>query len=135
MECARISVILPYRLIKTPSGGKSLSYRVRLMCQGDIAQVTEIDREAFLTMTPSTSFQRELRSPLSYYIVVCHEKRIVDQSGIKEAAPGRPYIAGFAGFWIMAGEAHIVNLAVRQSYRRQGSLLLPVKGSWLSICK
>jgi len=52
--------------------------------------------------------------------VACHEKRTVDQSGIEEAAPGRPYIAGFAGFWIMAGEAHIVNLAVRQPYRRQG---------------
>ncbi len=90
------------------------------MCQEDIAQVTEIDREAFLTMMPATNFQRELRSPLSHYIVACHEERTVDQSGIKEAAPGRPYIVGFAGFWIMAGEAHIVNIAVRQPYRRQG---------------
>jgi len=26
----------------------------------------------------------------------------------------------FAGFWIMADEAHLINIAVRESYRRQG---------------
>ena len=29
-------------------------------------------------------------------------------------------MAGFAGFWLMAGEAHIVNLAVWECYQRQG---------------
>jgi len=32
----------------------------------------------------------------------------------------RQYILGFAGFWIMADEAHIISIAVRESYRRQG---------------
>jgi len=30
------------------------------------------------------------------------------------------YIIGFAGLWMMAGETHIINIAVRESYRRQG---------------
>jgi ribosomal-protein-alanine N-acetyltransferase len=43
-----------------------------------------------------------------------------DREGAKEDAKVKQYIFGFAGFWMMAGEAHIVNFAVRQSYRRQG---------------
>jgi ribosomal-protein-alanine N-acetyltransferase len=30
------------------------------------------------------------------------------------------YIFGFAGFWIVAGEVHITNVAIRESRRRQG---------------
>ncbi len=97
-----------------------MSYRVRLMQWEDITQVAEIDREAFPTMLPSTNFQRELKSPLSHYIVTCDEGEAIDQSKAKEEAQGKQYIFGFAGFWMMAGEAHIVNFAVRQSYRRQG---------------
>jgi ribosomal-protein-alanine N-acetyltransferase len=87
---------------------------MRLMQWQDIAQATEIDQEAFPTMIPPTNFRRELRSPLSHYIVAC------EGGEAKEEAQGMQYVLGFAGFWIMAGEAHIVNIAVRQSYRRQG---------------
>jgi ribosomal-protein-alanine N-acetyltransferase len=90
-----------------------LSYCVRLMDQRDVNQVTEIDREAFPAMLPPANFRRELDSPLAHYIVACEE-------GIKPASAEGQYIAGFAGFWLMAGEAHIVNLAVRQSHHRQG---------------
>ena len=38
-----------------------------------------------------------------------------------ESAPlGREYILGFAGFWIMADEAHITNIAVRNIHRCRG---------------
>jgi ribosomal-protein-alanine N-acetyltransferase len=40
---------------------------------------------------------------------------------VPEVPPlGKQYIVGFAGFWIIAGEAHITNIAVRELYRRQG---------------
>ena len=29
-------------------------------------------------------------------------------------------ILGFAGFWIVAGEAHVTSIAVRETYRHQG---------------
>ncbi|MFC1874729.1 hypothetical protein ACFLY3_01030 [Chloroflexota bacterium] len=51
-----------------------MPYCVRLMCQGDINQVIEIDREAFPTMLPPANFQRELYSPLAHYIIVCEER-------------------------------------------------------------
>lgn len=99
-----------------------MSYYVSLMCQEDIYQVAEIDREAFPTMMPPTDFQRELGSPLAHYIVAYDGERELASSRLSgdKTAPPERNIVGFAGFWVMAGEAQIVNIAVRQSYRRQG---------------
>ena len=121
-------------------GGGSLSHCVRWMRQEDISQVTAIDRESFPTMLPSTNYQRELKSPLAHYIVAYDDEKMLGESETaweeteqslgfisrvifrNRVAPpsGKQYITGFAGFWIMAGEAHIINFAVRQSYRRRG---------------
>ena len=120
---------------------------VRLMRKEDIAQVTEIDREAFPTPWSSVNYQRELQNRLAHYIVACNEEETVGEPEV-EAAPeerrpgllskvrqlfnrnryfgpgvppsGKQYIEGFAGFWIMADEAHITNIAVRELYQRQG---------------
>ncbi len=119
-----------------------MSYCVCLMHQEDISQVTAIDREAFPTMLPPTNYQRELKSPLAHYIVAYDDDKMVDEVEAEvalekterslrfisrlifrnRATPpsGKQYVVGFAGFWIMAGEAHIINFAVRQSYRRKG---------------
>ena len=120
---------------------------VRLMRREDIAQVTEIDREAFPTLWPPANYQHELQNRLAHYIVACDEEKTVEEPEV-EASPekgfpslvsrvrqlfnhdrffsnklppsGREYIIGFAGFWIMADEAHLTNIAVRKLYRRQG---------------
>ena len=97
-----------------------MPYCTRLMCQGDVNQVTEIDREAFPTMLPPANFQRELYSPLAHYIVACGEEGKTTPPGAEIEKSVKQYIVGFAGFWIMSDEAHIVNFAVRQSYHRQG---------------
>jgi ribosomal-protein-alanine N-acetyltransferase len=34
--------------------------------------------------------------------------------------PSAEYVIGFAGIWVIANEAHITNIAVRNLYRRQG---------------
>ena len=133
-----------------------MSYYVRLMRKEDVAQVTEIDREAFPTQWPPPNYQYELRNRLAHYIVACDDKKIVEQHEVKtpsgksltglasrlkhlfsrnrlsrhELSPSTEhYILGFAGFWVMADEAHITNIAVREAYRRQGLgelLLIPV---------
>ena len=98
---------------KLCSGDRDLSYYVRLMREEDLAQVTEIDREAFPSQWPPVDFEHELHSWLAHYIVACEE------SG--ELPPlAREYTMGFAGFWMMADEAHITNIAVRKIHRRQG---------------
>ena len=120
---------------------------LRLMHKEDIAQVTDIDREAFLTTWPPANYQHELQNRLAHYIVACDEKKVVDEPEVKVVPPrgfsrlvskvaqlfnydyffgdkisssDRQYIFGFAGFWIMADEAHIISLAVRDTHRRQG---------------
>ena len=134
-------------IVRISSEGKDLSYYVRLMRREDVPQVTEIDRGAFPTEWPPVDFERELRNWLAHYIVACDDSEIRDEPEVT-AAPekgfsklasrvrrwfnydpslssglppsGRQYILGFAGFWIMADEAHITNIAVRESHRRQG---------------
>ena len=117
------------------------------MRQEDTAQVTEIDREAFPSQWPPPSYQQELKNRLAHYIVVCDEEKTVEPPEVKAASekelpglaarlkrlfsrnryqnnelspPSLEYLAGFAGFWIMADEAHITSIAVRETYRRQG---------------
>ena len=119
---------------------------VRLIHREDITQVNEIDREAFPTQWPPANYQHELQNRLAHYIVACDEEKTVEKPEAKtspekgflgltsrvrqlfnhrfstnELPPsGEEYIIGFAGFWIMADEAHITNIAVRELYRRQG---------------
>jgi len=124
-----------------------LACYVRLMHKEDIAQVTEIDREAFPTLWPPVNYGRELENRLAHYIVACDEGERVEEAeaeaslakdrpglvsrigrlfnynrffGHELSKSGKQYITGFAGFWIMAGEAHIISIAVRELRRRQG---------------
>lgn len=125
-----------------------MSCLVRSMRKDDIDQVNEIDREAFPSMWPPVNFDRELRNQLAYYIVVYDDEKTCSRpvkarrnktsSGVfprirrwlsrnntavkEEPAPSvTQFIRGFAGFWLVADEAHIMNIAVREQYRRQGT--------------
>jgi ribosomal-protein-alanine N-acetyltransferase len=123
-----------------------LACYVRMMCQEDVDQVTEIDREAFPTQWPSSNYKRELRNRLAHYIVACDGDRLAEQpetgtrrdkspgllarlkkmfgggspSGDGQPPPDEHCIVGFVGLWIMADEAHITSIAVRESRRREG---------------
>ena len=97
-----------------------MSYCVRPIRWEDIAQVTEIDLEAFPTMLPPTNYERELKNKLAHYIVAYDDHRAVGEPDAGDVLPDRQYIVGLAGFWIIVGEAHIINIAVRQPYSRQG---------------
>jgi len=94
-------------------GERDVSYYIRRMCQEDVAQVTELDHEAFPTMWPPANYERELKVSLAHYITACEDGK--PAGGIEEQ-----YIVGFAGLWMMADEAHITNIAVRQGYQQQG---------------
>ena len=119
-----------------------MPYYARPMRQEDITQVNDIDREAFPTQLPPPNYRRELQNKLARYIVACDEDKIVEEPEVKAVTglvsrvkqllnlerllgnklppPGREYVSGFAGTWVMADEAHITNIAVRESYLRQG---------------
>lgn len=120
-------------------------YSVRRMVREDLVQVTEIDREVFSTQWPPTNYRQELENKLAYYIVVCDDTKTIEESQpaplnglsklISTIMPWfsrnrisdshsptvkRQYIIGFSGIWVLADEAHITNIAVRQQYQRQG---------------
>ena len=93
-----------------------MPYFVRPMGEVDISQVTEIDLEAFPTMWPPPNYERELKTKLAHYLVAGLAPEPNDPAEAHDA----DYLVGFAGFWMMANEAHITNIAVRNDYYRQG---------------
>ncbi|MBI2288583.1 MAG: ribosomal protein S18-alanine N-acetyltransferase [Chloroflexi bacterium] len=133
---------------------KNLVCYVRSMRQEDIAQVAKIDREAFSTQLPPPDFHYELRNKVAHYIVACDKAENSSNPVNLEAPSGNNStglsarlinlfrrrhfvnnelpptsaedITGFAGFWVIANEAHITSIAVREAHRHQsiGELLM-----------
>ena len=119
-----------------------MTYTIRPMTREDLAQINEIDREAFPTQWPPANYRQELQNKLAHYIVAIDVSRtpatvpVKPRPGwlkfmsrlipwVKPEAISRdpltsPYIAGFSGIWMMADEAHITNIAVRKEYQGQG---------------
>lgn len=118
---------------------------IRPMKQKDIAQVAEIDREAFPSSWSSFSYMsytQEMGNPLAHYIVASAQegartkvggnnskgrfsqfKEFISHKtspGKEEYAADEDYIVGFAGLRVVLGEAHLISIATRDSYRSQG---------------
>lgn len=95
-----------------------MSYYMRFMSREDLVQVSEIDQEAFPTIHPPVNYERELQTPLAHYIVAYEEE--TPPPPAEPATTRRRYLLGFAGLWLIADEAHVTNIAVREGRRRQG---------------
>jgi [ribosomal protein S18]-alanine N-acetyltransferase len=123
---------------------------LRPMRLDDIQQVLEIERESFPTMWPPTAYKRELeQNRLAHYFVVVQRDAAFSAPDIAESADhhgpfGRLFgelrhilgteeereipppdqrvelVTGVLGVWLLADEAHIVTVAVRESHRRHG---------------
>ena len=116
-----------------------MSFYMRAMTRQDLADVTEIDREAFPMQWPPADYGYEFKNHMAHYMVACDSDIAIEPkpekaggltgwfrrlfgtsaSSVEKDQPNH-YIAGFVGFWIMAGESHITSIAVRQKYRRRG---------------
>ncbi|MGB2815192.1 MAG: ribosomal protein S18-alanine N-acetyltransferase [Dehalococcoidales bacterium] len=123
-----------------------MAYYMRYMRKEDLPQVNKIDREAFPTQWPPPDYRRELQNPLARLLVACEDSPETDEPEMetpREDVSGLAsrlkrwwrqnrffgnelpqssghYIIGFTSMWVMADEAHITNIAVRQSHQRQG---------------
>jgi ribosomal-protein-alanine N-acetyltransferase len=118
-----------------------LTYTIRPMVKEDIDQVNEIDHEAFSNQWPPANYRQELQNKMAHYLVVYDDTRTPSNSAPppekrvnrfswffpkKKSVPSVEiqspnfYIIGFTGIWMLADEAHITNLAVREEYRRKG---------------
>ena len=121
-----------------------MPYTLRPMHERDLIQAAEIERDAFPTLFPPTSFRRELKNRLARYFVACRHqappelvaqyesppssmsRRLFNRArslwGGRPSAwqPGQQYVVGFLGTWYMPDEAHIVSVGVRADFRGFG---------------
>jgi ribosomal-protein-alanine N-acetyltransferase len=110
-------------------------YQLRPMTEADIPQVAEIEAQSFPTTWPRTAYRRELANRLARYLVLIDRSRspIAPEEhpaqrrslfGFLRRKPAdeltTDYIVGYVGVWLMVDQAHIVAIAVREEYRRQG---------------
>ncbi len=82
--------------------------RVDLMTARDLPEILEIERASYPTPWTEKMFLDEIRTTLAQCLVV------------KIDIEGRPVIAAYIVFWLVADEIHLHNLAVRKEFRRQG---------------
>ncbi len=113
-----------------------MTYSIRALEKEDLEQVNAIDREAFPTQWPPPNYRQELQNKIAHYIVATDDSRALDPVAthrsliqrlmpwFKAALPGepkpQPFIAGFAGIWMLVDEAHITNIAVWREYQGKG---------------
>ena len=118
---------------------QTLPLLLRPMQWYDLEQVAAIERDAFPTLWPGTSYRREMRNRQAEYSICEHREEqltlppkrprrgLMDwlrrrrQEPPLEAPRTVPLLIGYVGLWYMAGEAHIVSIAVREAYRGQGA--------------
>lgn len=126
---------------------RKMAFAVRPMEERDLLQCAEVEREAFPSLFPPTSFRGEMKNKIARYMVATR----VDTAGTQPAprSPGatavagdrllinrlisrirrqrdtawqvgQEFVAGFVGIWYMVDEAHIVAVGVRSEYRGKG---------------
>ena len=74
------------------------------MVEGDIPTIVDIEATAFYDAWNQNMLLSELHNQLTHYLVMESEGKIV----------------GYAGFWLVAGEAQVARVAVREQLRGQG---------------
>lgn len=85
-------------------GAKTEKISVRDMQETDLETVALLEQESFHDAWNVKMLQEELSNPLTTYIVIEQEQKIL----------------GYAGFWLVAGEAQITRVAVLKNQRGQG---------------
>lgn len=126
---------------------KTMAFAVRPMEERDLLQCAEIERDAFPSLFPPTSFRRELKNRIAGYMVATRiggdgsapapgALRAPTSAGDRPLINrllgrirrqrnsawqvGQEFVAGFVGIWYMVDEAHIVAVGVRSEHRGKG---------------
>lgn len=77
---------------------------IRLMNNGDIEQIAELEKLCFADPWSVSAFSYELNNPLSLWLVAVEGDTV----------------AGYVGSQTVMGESDMMNVAVAPEYRRQG---------------
>ena len=85
-----------------------IDWKILPLTDEDIDEVLKIEEDSFPKPWSRNIFERELRNPVSYSLTGWLKKDSVD------------WLVAYVFFWIVQGEAHILNLTVRRECRRSG---------------
>ena len=121
-----------------------IRFHIRLISRLDSQQLVEVEKDAFPTLWPPTSFNREINNKLAVYLVAVALDDVSDipyvtseipappsllsraASLLRRLLPGTPgpgnddYILGYLGLWDVVDDAHVVSVGVRTPFRRHG---------------
>ncbi|MBO4888492.1 MAG: ribosomal protein S18-alanine N-acetyltransferase [Firmicutes bacterium] len=78
---------------------------IRQMVEDDLDQIMRIEEESFSSPWSRQSMEQELAGDQAHYFTACDEQGEV---------------IGYAGFWQVMDEGHIMNIAVRKDRQRKG---------------
>lgn len=81
-----------------------LELHISPMTMDDISQIAALEKMCFSMPWSERLFINELENNNSYFLTIKIRNELI----------------GYAGFWLIVDEAHIVNLAVHPEFRRQG---------------
>lgn len=77
---------------------------IRRMTAGDVPEVAALEKNCFSVPWSEQSFREEMDNSIAVYFVAEMDGRL----------------AGYCGFWQVADEGHITNVAVLKQFRRRG---------------
>ncbi len=109
------------------SADRTASYTLRYMLNEDVPQVVEIDRLSFPSPWPTRSYSFEINDNSTSHMVSLVESNEMAYApglrGMLQRISGQSpvsAIVGYAGMWLIAGEAHVSTIAVHPSQRGRG---------------
>ena len=121
-----------------------IRFHIRPMSSLDSAQLVEVERDAFPTLWPPTSFKRELNNKLAIYLTAVAMEDVSELEDVVPEEPATPslltrlstilrrllpvgpdasnsdYLLGYIGLWQVVDDAHVVSIGVRTPFRRHG---------------
>lgn len=96
--------VMPMYLRGVDAKAKFTNYTIDVMTTEDIPELVALDKTAFPKPWSENMFLNEIRNESARYWVIRTEGKVT----------------GYGGFWIIAGECHITNIAVHEDFRHVG---------------
>ncbi len=122
------------RAIAAQTAHKMMLFAVRPLEERDIAQSKEIERDAFPTQFPPTSFRRELKHRLARYLVTWRFIAADQSNGHTTTSPSRPQENGNSSLIRrLLNNAKTIWTAVDPARGRDGIILSGYVGTWYMI--
>lgn len=90
---------------------------LRPMAIDDLPAVMDIEHQTFLgDAWPASVYRRDLNNPLAFYYIL----ELIDGAPGNAADRPRGLLLGYAGFWIVDLEAHLMTIAIDPRWQGRG---------------